>query len=64
MNNDDRDGIIIKILFALLAAKTLFCCLLLYGIRETKQEAVKRGAAEWVVDASGATTFTWKEPAR
>ena len=29
---------------------------------ELKAEAVKRGAAEWVVDpANGATTFMWKE---
>lgn len=26
-----------------------------------KEEAVKRGAAEWVVSANGKTTFKWKE---
>lgn len=32
---------------------------------ELKSEAVKRGAAEWVVDpANGATTFMWKEPTK
>ena len=31
-------------------------------MRETKAEAVKRGAAEWVVDpTNGETTFVWKE---
>ena len=30
--------------------------------RKMKAEAVKRGAAEWVVDpANGETTFQWKE---
>ena len=64
MNNSEIDDIIIKILFTLFAAMTFLCCLLLYGIRETTQEAVRRGVAEWVVDANGNTTFTWKEPAR
>jgi hypothetical protein len=32
---------------------------------ELKAEAVKRGAAEWVVDpTNGATTFMWKEPTK
>jgi hypothetical protein len=28
---------------------------------ELKVEAVKRGFAEWVVDAEGGTTWRWKE---
>ena len=28
---------------------------------DLKAEAVKRGAAEWVADYNGHTTFKWKE---
>lgn len=28
---------------------------------DLKAEAVKHGAAEWVVDVNGNTTFKWKE---
>jgi hypothetical protein len=28
---------------------------------DLKAEAVKRGAAEWVADYNGITTFKWKE---
>ena len=31
---------------------------------ELKSEAVKRGFAEWVVDAKGETTWQWKEGAK
>ena len=33
-----------------------------FAHQDMKAEAVKRGAAEWVVDpANGETTFKWKE---
>lgn len=31
-----------------------------HNVIEMRKEAVKRGYAEWKVDESGETTFTWK----
>lgn len=64
MNNYDRDNIVINVLLVFTLVLLLLTSFTLLNHREFKKEAVKRGAAEWVVDDGGATTFTWKEPAR
>jgi len=64
MNNYDRDNIVINVLLVFTLVLLLLTSFTLFNHREFKKEAVKRGAAEWVVDVGGATTFTWKEPTR
>ena len=64
MNGNDRDGIVINVLLVIILVLLLLSCFTLINHRELKKEAVKRGAATWVVDDGGATTFTWKEPAK
>ena len=64
MNGNDRDGIVINVLLVIILVLLLLSCFTLINHRELKKEAVKRGAATWVVDDGGATTFTWKEPVK
>lgn len=64
MNDDDRNELVINVLLAVILVLLLVTSFTLIKIRELKKEAVKRGAAAWIVDDGGATTFTWKEPAK
>ena len=64
MNDNGRDGIVINVLLVIILVFILLSSFTLINHRELKKEAVKRGAATWVVDDGGATTFTWKEPAK
>ena len=64
MNGNGRDGIVINVLLVIILVLLLLSCFTLINHRELKKEAVKRGAATWVVDDGGATTFTWKEPVK
>ena len=64
MNDNDRDGIVINVLLVVILVLILTLSFTLINHSELKKEAVKRGAATWVVDDGGATSFTWKEPAK
>jgi len=63
--NDNNNNIVINVLLVFfMLVLLLLTTFTLINHWEFKKEAVKRGAAEWVVDDGGATTFTWKEPTR
>lgn len=56
-----NDDIIKWSMFAALCTTSLGVVVIAYQRDELKAEAVKRNAAEWVVDPqTGKTTFTWK----
>ena len=45
----------------ILAAAFIVVSLVATERDELKQQAVKRGCAEWVVKSNGSTTWQWKE---
>jgi hypothetical protein len=58
-----KEGIAFFVGFGMAALAALSICLILHynSIQSIHAEAVKRGAAEWVVDQeTGRTTFQWK----
>ena len=48
----------------LMGAVTGLCFTLAFAVDPLKKEAVERGYAEWIVDASGDATWQWKEAAK
>lgn len=57
MNKDTQDWIMFFALIVLLITAFMVA----KQRDDLKAEAVKHGAAEWVADVNGHTTFKWKE---
>lgn len=56
-----KDGIAMLTLIVILLAEMLFA---FHQRDELKEEAVKRGFAEWVVSSSGTVKWAWREVAK